>query len=61
MAWSVLCLYSPTKWFIFHVSCLYQDIETVFSSLQKIVHSNVSYIDDSLLKGDTKEDCAENI
>ena len=36
-------------------------MKPVFSSLWKIWHNNVSYIHDSLLKGDTKEDCAENI
>ena len=36
-------------------------MKPVFSSLRKIGHNNVSYIDDSLLKGDTKEDCEENI
>ena len=36
-------------------------MKPVFSSLRNIGHNNVSYIDDSLLKGDTREDCAENI
>ena len=36
-------------------------MKPVFSSLRKIGHNNVSYIDDNLLKGDTREDCAENI
>ena len=36
-------------------------MKPVFSSLRKIGHNNVSYIDDSLLKGDTREECAENI
>ena len=36
-------------------------IKPFFSSLWKSGHNNVSYIDDSLLKGDTEEDCADNI
>ena len=35
-------------------------IKPVFSSPLKVQHNNLSYIGDSLLKGDTKEDCADS-
>lgn len=36
-------------------------VKPVFSSLRKIGCSNVSYIDDSLLKSNDREDCEENV
>ena len=42
--------------------CVYTKImKPVFSSLWKVGHNNVSYINDSLLEFDTEEDCADNI
>ena len=43
------------------VPCVYTKIiKPVFSSLLKVQHNNVSYIDESLLKGDTKELCVDS-
>lgn len=36
-------------------------LKPVFSTLRKIGHTNVAYIDDSLLQSDTFEDCKQNI
>ena len=36
-------------------------LKPVFAALRKLGHSNVPYIDDSLLRNDTKEGCLENI
>ena len=36
-------------------------LKLMYSSLRKIGHTNVGYIDDSLLAGDTKSDCQENV
>lgn len=36
-------------------------LKPVFAALRKIGHSNVAYIDDSLLQSDTYEQCIQNI
>ncbi|MCG8045740.1 MAG: hypothetical protein JAY75_18865 [Candidatus Thiodiazotropha taylori] len=36
-------------------------LKPMFAMLRKLGHSNVPYIDDSLLQSDTKESCAENL
>ena len=36
-------------------------LKPVFAALRKLGHSNVPYIDDSLLQNDTKEGCMQNI
>ena len=36
-------------------------LKPVFATLRKLGHSNVPYIDDSLLQSDTRETCVENL
>lgn len=66
--------YLRFKWkgVVYEYSCLPNGLSTgpriftkllkpMYSALRKLGHTNVAYIDDSLLQSDTREECARNI